>query len=135
MSNMKGHDIAVAIEQSVYDIDSVYHPAIARQWCDSEVSGHLTFYMIVIERGVGFPLHPFFVDILDFTISPLPNLLPYPGCICWRLSSSIVRGIGCLKRHRVEKCLQIASLLQGGEIILLHQVAGRRVSIGGEGAE
>lgn len=63
--------MVVALERSVCDIDRVYRPAIASEWCDSDVPGHVSFCTTVLEWGIGLPMHPFFVDFLDFyNLSP-----------------------------------------------------------------
>lgn len=43
-----------------------YRCVIEDERCNSVVPEHATFYTTVIERGVEIPLHPFFIEILDF---------------------------------------------------------------------
>lgn len=52
--------------KSVFSMPIGYRAATEDERCNSVVPEHVAFYTIVIERGIGLPLHPFYFDILDF---------------------------------------------------------------------
>lgn len=43
-----------------------FYSATKDERCDSIISGNVAFYTMILEQGVGLPLHPFFMNILDF---------------------------------------------------------------------
>lgn len=71
------YDIKLAMERGVCNAPLGFRPAVKGEYCNS---GHCVFYTTVIERGIGLPLHHFFIEILNFYNLAPAQVSPVAWC-------------------------------------------------------
>lgn len=80
ISILMAEDVEIALRRSVCDALLGFQCAHEFERCDSVIAEHVAFYTTVVERGVGIPLHPFFLDVLDFYNLAIAQLSPVSWC-------------------------------------------------------
>lgn len=79
-SSLKADNIEITLRMSVCDAPMRFRRASENKLCYSIVPNHAAFYTTVIEHGIGIPLHPFFIDVLDFYNLASAQLSPMAWC-------------------------------------------------------